>query len=303
MITAGLFAAAGIGAVGVAALGSATAGGIVLVSRHKKKKAKKRQLEALKKEDAKHFELESTSVRQLEAILGMEPQNSYVLYELGIRAENQSDAKNYLQKAASLNHATAAYEIGKRFLSGDFQPQCEITAKDFFTQAATLRHLDGMFALAALLEKDSHNDEAKRWYKKCVKQQSAPAAERLAYLKLLDAPADAQYEHGVHIRQENPNEAITWFQKAADREHSHASYELAQYYLQGNYVDKNEDRAVMLLLQAARQGHVAAAMMLVDFYEEKQVYTEAIQWLDYVVSLGRKEYQPRLERLRRVLQE
>lgn len=119
----------------------------------------------------------------------------------------------------------------------------------------------------------------------------------VGWIKLLDSPPDVQYEHALEIRQQNVNEAIEWFQRAADKEHAHASYELAQYYLQGNFVEKNEDRAMMLLLQAARQGHVVASIMLVDIYEEKGIYSEAVQWLEYVVGLGRKEYQPRLGKL------
>lgn len=182
MITAAVIGVAAVGGLGVAAVGSATAGGLVAYSKHKKRKAKRRQQQALQKEQTKHFELEPLSTKELETSLASDPNNSYILFELGGRVENQAEAKNHLQQAANLGHAGAAYEIGRRFLTGEFQPQCEITAKDFFTQAANLRHMEGMFALATLCEQSSDLDAAKRWYKKCAKLNHEVAQKKLGLL-------------------------------------------------------------------------------------------------------------------------
>lgn len=84
------------------------------------------------------------------------------------------------------------------------------------------------------------------------------------------------YRYGACIGEDeiNSEEAVKWFQKAADRGHAEAQYELGFCYSCGDGVKKNNEEAVKWYRKAAEQGHSEAlrdlgfALVSLGEYEE-----------------------------------
>lgn len=95
-------------------------------------------------------------------------------------------------------------------------------------------------------------------------QLAKPAAEA--------GDAVAQYWLGVMLRnglsvEKNPAAASEWFARAAAQKNDHALTDLAALYLDGEGVERDAPRAVVLLTQAAELGNATAQFKLGQAYQ------------------------------------
>lgn len=65
-------------------------------------------------------------------------------------------------------------------------------------------------------------------------------------------------------------QAVLWYQKAAEQGHVDSQYRLGLEYYSGDVVSQDEDRAVTFFWKAAKQGHV----------EAKEAVEEALNYLE-----------------------
>lgn len=269
----------GLGA-SAAGVGAAAAGGAVLYKKQQKKKKLSRQGKAKTKENDKHEELSTKSIEELEA-MAKKKGDKYVQYELGLKVAEAKTAENYFRLASKQDHAGAAYEIGKRYFSGEFEPQSEEMALDFYSCAATRGHEEAMIAAGDIHYERGQWKEAKKFYKNCsVNYGNAVAEKKFAITKLQNAEPDLQCQYARSLEETDPKEAVLWYQKAADQDHSESAFRLGKIYLEGNeYITPSEDQAMMLLLQASGNGHCPASLLLSEIFEKKEMYDEALQRL------------------------
>ena len=91
----------------------------------------------------------------------------------------------------------------------------------------------------------------------------------------------SMYELGIGTNQ-NYNEAIKWYIKAAKRGHSMASNNIGVFYNNGYGVNINHKKALKWFLKAAKSGNVKAQATLSIIYcfgeEIKTNYVQAYKW-------------------------
>mmetsp|Transcript_74541 Transcript_74541/g.112309 ORF Transcript_74541/g.112309 Transcript_74541/m.112309 type:complete len:297 (+) Transcript_74541:20-910(+) len=271
MLTAAAIVAVGAGG---AAAGGAVAGGFVLYKQRKKQAKKSKQGKSIKKEQTKHEELQAKTIEELQV---MKKGDKYVNYELGMRSEGKESEEN-LRAASSHGHTLATYELGNRFLSGEFEPQSEDMALDFFLCAADRGHVESMIAAGDIYYGKEQWKEAKKFFKKADDLGNEEAGKKLAISKLQTAEGDLQCQFARSLEELDMREAVIWYTKAADQDHPESAYRLGKIYLEGNEtISPCEDKAMMLLLQASGSGHGPASLLLSQEYEKKGMYEEALQ--------------------------
>ena len=112
--------------------------------------------------------------------------------------------------------------------------------------------------------------------------------------------ADAQnrlgvrYDRGEGVSQ-NSEIAAQWFLKAAKQGHAKAQYNIGDYYLSGNRVPEDFNQAIYWLSKAAEQGHTDAQFELGCLYSGDDVVSEdaeqAIYWLSKAAEQGHTDAQ------------
>lgn len=89
------------------------------------------------------------------------------------------------------------------------------------------------------------------------------------------------------------DEALEYFEKAANNGQMLAQYNLAKMYLNGNGTSKNPQIAAQWFMKAARQGDAAAQYMIGKMYLEGQGVSkdeqQALTWLKKAAAQGNKE--------------
>ena len=83
---------------------------------------------------------------------------------------------------------------------------------------------------------------------------------------------------------QDPVQAVYWYQKAAEQGHTSAQYNLAHCYEEGRGVPRNPERAFLYYRLAAESGDTYAQRKLSYCYENgfgvKKDLSQAILWLE-----------------------
>jgi len=286
-------------ASGSIALGT---GGYVAYKKRKKRKLREKALNVIGEELSKHEVLQFKSFSNLQE-MSKERETKFILYELGIKSDNPGVSEAFLKKASHLGHVVAGFQIGKSYLNGRFQPQSEEVAQEWFEKAANQHYDEAMIALGQLHKNKGEVGTAKRWFKKASKIGNASAKVELEQLVAESGSAEDQYDLARSLQETDPRTALQWFERAAQQEHTHASYQMAMYYLEGIYVDQNEEQAILYLLSAAKMGHIASAKKLAEIFEERKVYEESLHWYRVCHSLSQEDYQKKISWIEKQLPE
>lgn len=131
------------------------------------------------------------------------------------------------------------------------------------------------------------NKGAERWFRRAAENGSVDAQyelamrfakdeeERLTLLKLAanNANAEAQYELAARCFQVGPEhyeEAVDWYQQAADLGLPKAQHALAGCLLRGDGVTADRNKAKELYKQAAAQGYGPSEARLEELAEEEK---------------------------------
>ncbi len=226
-----------------------------------------------------------------------------------------AEAAKWFQAAADQGHAEARRTLGWMYNSGHGVPKSSSEAVRWFRLAAEQGDVDAQHSLGHMYHEGEgvpqDDAEARRWYHLADEQGEPGAGIWLAIWQAQQATAedakrhwlaaeqgdvDAQYWVGCMYSQgiilpKDYNNALKWFQAAANQGHAEAQYAL------GNFKDVPEVRlnnaeAARWYRLAAEQGHVYAQTQLGLMYQEgegvPQDYVLGHMWSNLAASQGGK---------------
>lgn len=131
-------------------------------------------------------------------------------------------------------------------------------------------------------------DAAVTWLQKAVDQNNADAAILLARIYLNAFDEDAPIE-----TRRSPERAADLLTLAATLGFAEGQFRLAQLYLSGQGVERDDKAAFRWLLAAAQQGHVNAQFPLAEMYSRgvgtNEDDTQALHWLTTAANNGNLE--------------
>ncbi|MCO6492144.1 MAG: sel1 repeat family protein [Phaeodactylibacter sp.] len=94
-----------------------------------------------------------------------------------------------------------------------------------------------------------------------------------------------RYYYGKGV-QKDLDKALFWLNEAAERGVPEAQYELGLIYLEKEETVRDINKGVSLLERAGKQGNLDAQTTLADFYLDKENYERAALWIQKVAEQG-----------------
>ena len=203
------------------------------------------------------------------------------------------------------------YEMANRYYAGDGVQKDTVHAEILWKKAAEKGHTASQNALGEYYAKMQNYSQAVNWW-----QQSANSGDEISqyhmyecYLRgegvILDSVAamdwctksaeqgypPAQNAIGSYLfKKKDFDEAIEWYQKAADNGNAMSQLNLGKCYYYGDGVALNYDKAASLFHKAAVQGNIVAQLCLGDCYHNgKGVvmdYEQAVYWYREAAKQG-----------------
>lgn len=170
-----------------------------------------------------------------------------------MNTENNSRiCKLYLQfDESNIEHAQARKITEACIRSNDYNPALGSFIKLAEKGDRAFQHNTGV--LMQCISDVRDYDGAVQWYRAAVKQNFAPAKERLAVM----------YEFGEGGLPVDNSAAVALYRESADQGNMHSIYNLGMILSQGsNCVPQNLKRAEHLLLTAATSGHALMKLNL-----------------------------------------
>ncbi|MEL1135319.1 MobP3 family relaxase [Desulfitobacterium sp. THU1] len=174
--------------------------------------------------------------------------------------KNETKAKEYFEKAATVGNPFACYQLAKLILADEAAPPQEVEkALVYLKQAVEAENPYAAYFLGKLYETGQHvpqnTAEAVRLYTLSAEQDNDFAAHRLGKL----------YLGGGGVLKD-VEAAIRWLTFAADRKNPFAEYALGILYLKGEDVPKDIPKALEYLKHSAAQGNQFAQYRLGKVY-------------------------------------
>ncbi|MEA5138622.1 caspase family protein [Arcicella rigui] len=233
------------------------------------------------------------------------------MYDMGYGAkQNYAEAFKLYQKAASLDNALAAYNLGIMYERGLGTVADYKSAAEWYKKAANQNLALAQFNLGFLYEKglgvNQSYTEAFNWYLKAAENGDSDGQVNVGYLyenglgttkdireaskwyrkAAEQADADGQYNLArLNVSLSDGQEEFTLYANAAEQGHIGAQINLGYLYEVGRNVAKNQDLATTWYQKAANQGNAIAQFNLGVQYESKKFplspnYREAINWYE-----------------------
>ena len=120
-----------------------------------------------------------------------------------------------------------------------------------------------------------------------VRREMKEAKERFDAGIRNPSTASGYYEMGMYCQKGDgyytyPKEAAEYFQKAAEKEHVDAQYQLACAYYSGDGVRKNEEICVNWLKKAASKSHKEATELLGGILEKQRIKREKAEFKNHL---------------------
>ena len=252
---------------------------------------------------------------------------------LSYRLHYYDDGLMWFQKAAEQGNAEAQYEVGNYYDDGILKEADYDKALEWYEKAAEQGYSKAQYELGYYFEKGlgvkKDFDKALEWYQKAAKQGYKLALEKCrkatvdGNVKAIESLkkaaeqgyADAQFELG-HIYEdglgveanldqaidwyqkaaelgnkeafekcrmaavEGNIKAIEWFKKAAEQGNVDAQYQLGFLYKHGIRVEKNIDKAIEWYKKAAEQNSYISKLSLAELYEKQKDFASAVEWYE-----------------------
>lgn len=203
-------------------------------------------------------------------------------------------------KAADAGDEQAAYYVGLALAQGDGVPADRARALKYFKLADYIKGADYQRALI-LVETDPVAG-ADAMHRAC----DAPAAVEWLKSAATRGVAAAQVEYGDLLSwnlckvPEDKAGAVAWYRKAADQGYAPGMIALANAYLSGSYIKKDEARGIDLLSKAADRRSADAMRTLGEHYlqqanyaglqkdmgKEAQLKQTGRGWMEKAIALG-----------------
>lgn len=176
----------------------------------------------------------------------------YYMYGVGVE-ENKSFAVELIRKAAEQGHVAAQYELGIDYMEGYGVAADEPEGVRWIHAAAKSGNIDaqikmGVFCSEGIGVEHKNREEGIRWFKMAA---DAGSIEALNWL-------------GGAYRGKDDEKAFYYFKTGAEKGDPYAVYDMALFYLKGNVVEKDEEKAISMLREAAESGVYEAEEVLAD---------------------------------------
>lgn len=191
-------------------------------------------------------------------------------------AKDPQKAVEWFKKAAEEGNIEGITALGDCYFNGVGSHVNVFEAVKLYSEAAERGYANAQLKLGILLltgrgvTMDFKNGIA--WIEKAANQGNADAQTYLGVL----------YYTGDRIERDY-NLAFKWFNKAAGN-NPEASYYLSRYYMEGQGVEKNKEKAIELIKDAAQGGYAEAQYLLATFFDSGQIitqdYKQAFFWFE-----------------------
>ncbi|HET9843090.1 MAG TPA: tetratricopeptide repeat protein [Gammaproteobacteria bacterium] len=198
-----------------------------------------------------------------------------LMYFYGQGTVNDNDkAAKWFEQAALKNDAISQFHLGRMFSLGLGVEINDAKAMHWFLAAAKqgIWEAQLMVSLSYRLGIGSPKDTnaAYMWYQSAIKN-GMPYAQEIKrenfqtrpFALNANLPGHPVYLQGMNLLMgiegdPDPKNAAIWFEQAADLGHPDAQFNLAILYLEGDGIEKNEEKAYDWFLQASEQDHKEA---------------------------------------------
>lgn len=209
-----------------------------------------------------------------------------------IRNNQLTEGLQWLDKAAQLGHADAAFELGSLYEAGLGVPKDYDRAKTYYDLAVAKGHRNAHFNLALLLNNGQ------------VPFSDLQQSRELMQVIAQQGDMEAQYvlatllESSLHTVEAQPAQSVLWLQRAANKGHGKAQLMLGMHYLKGRHLARNPAIAHDLLSRSANQGISGAQFNLALMYERGDGIAadtaKALRWYESAAALGNANAQQNL---------
>lgn len=202
--------------------------------------------------------------------------------------QNYEEAAKWFGKAAEQDNSDAMYELGKLYINGTGVKQDNEEALKWYKKAAEKDNSDAQYCLGDMFENgagvEQSRSEARKWFGKAAENGNEKAKPMLfvldveaavygdaeAQFRLAERYADPYGFSSDYTLEQDNQEAVKWYRKAAWQGHAEAQYKLGQMYSTGEEgVEQNDDESEKWYLKAAEQGHADAQKTLGMHYRTK----------------------------------
>ena len=219
--------------------------------------------------------------------------------------KDKKQALRWFRESAKAEYVPAMLQMMRFYNDGELVKQNYQLSMSWVKKAAATGEPEGQFALAdayiygtagkqdveaglAILEDRAANgDEKAQQMMERVRREMKEAKERFDAGIRNPSTASGYYEMGMYCQKGDgyytyPKEAAEYFQKAAEKEHVDAQYQLACAYYSGDGVRKNEEICVNWLKKAASKSHKEATELLGGILEKQRIKREKAEFKNHL---------------------
>lgn len=207
-----------------------------------------------------------------ERLLQYEKNPDFIAGEQAYKAKDYSAALQHFRKAAASGFARAMTYIGIMNLYGNGMDRNMEEARKWFERSAEKGNGFGYYWLGEVYYfgwgVTTNIHQSLQYYQQAASKNVAPAFTGLGniyYFNLYD-----------------PKKAFEWYQKGAAKNDGYAQFMLADYFLKGTSVPKDEAAALSWYKKAINNGYPQAMTMIgyiyLNGYGVPKDYTQAYEW-------------------------
>jgi len=178
-----------------------------------------------------------------------------------ISPETQEAELHKLEAAASSGDATAQFQLGKRYASGEGVPKDEAKAAGLYRKAAEKGNLEADVELGVFYSNGKIAFHPVNWERVAAAWQiAAENGDPVTQRRLGEC-----YRNGRGVPHD-PLKAIEWLQKSAEQGNSIAQWSLAKMYDGSRGVPRDDAKAFKWMEKSALQGYEWALLALAQMY-------------------------------------
>jgi TPR repeat protein len=202
--------------------------------------------------------------------------------------ENTAKAAEWYQKSAAQGDASAQFKLGVMYRVGEGVPENAARAAELFEKAATQGNVYAQYNLGVMYDTGDgvpmEPAKAMEWLQKAAAQGDAKAQNKVGIM----------YSSGDGVPMD-PGKAMEWFQKSAMQGYSNAQFNLGMMYATGEGVPKNAAKAAEWFKKAAAQGDADAQFKLGVMYRIGEGVpknaAKAAEWFQKAAAQGNADAQ------------
>ena len=202
-----------------------------------------------------------------------------LIYRDGLYGEEESAhlAFTYFSSAADCGNNTAQLVLSELYEKGEDVEQSNERAIEYLEMAANANFVGAYFSLGRLLSKVERYDDAEKWLKLALGDESPEHLDDVEVLLFLG--------HIYLEKDKNNPKVYEYYHKAAIRGSSEAKFNLGYLYRDGiGGVSQDENQSLYWYKSAAKDGYAPAQCSVGRYYFDKENYEMAIPWLQRAVE-------------------